>query len=380
MTFEAYLNEWPETLVQEQYATLSERQVEAALSADRRTPENLLALLSPAALPFLEAMAQEANKQTRRQFGRTVSLYAPIYLSNVCGSNCLYCSFSTVNAGKETRTTLTPTQIEDECRTLAKEGFSSVLLLTGDAVHAAPPEYIAQACTIARRWFSSVAVEVYSMTQEEYHLLCTHGLDGVTLYQETYHKPTYLDMHRSGRKRDFSFRLEALERAANAGVRRLGAGVLLGLYKWRVDAFWLALHARWLQTRCWNSTIALSFPRLKHTPSAFNPPFPVSDINMVQMILALRLFLPESPFYLSTREAPSFRDKLLPLGITAMSAGSSTRPGGYAAPTSPTLEQFQIEDVRTVSEIKAFIEKSGYDPVWKDYDQAFTEAVPKQLQ
>lgn len=377
MSFETLLNEWPEERIREAQQSCTESRAAAALSNEYRTPEDLLALLSPAALPLLEAMAVEANQETRRQFGLTMGLYAPIYLSNVCGSNCVYCSFSTVNAGKEARTTLDDEQIEKECQALSEQGFDSVLLLTGDAVHAAPPEYIARACRIARNWFSSVAVEVYSMTEDEYRLLCDHGLDGVTLYQETYHRPTYLEMHRSGRKRDYAFRLEAPERAARAGVRRLGTGILLGLYEWRIDAFWLGLHGRWLQQHCWHSLVAVSFPRLKHTPSAFVPPHPVSDVDMVQMMLALRLFLPEAPFLLSTREDPSFRDKLLPLGITSMSAGSSTRPGGYAYPSSPSLEQFQIEDERSAAEIKRVIEKAGYDPVWKDYDHAFVTAPPE---
>lgn len=377
-SFETLLQDWPEERVREAQASATESRAAAALASEHRRAEDLLALLSPAALPLLEAMAVEANKQTRRQFGHTIGLYAPIYLSNVCGSNCSYCSFSTQNAGKEKRTTLDESQIEQECRALSQQGFESVLLLTGDAVHAAPPLYIAQACRIARKWFSSVAVEVYSMTEEEYRLLCDYGLDGVTLYQESYHRPTYLEMHRSGRKRDYSFRLEAPERAGRAGVRRLGTGILLGLYEWRIDAFWLGLHGRWLQQRCWNSQVAVSFPRLKHTPSAFVPPFPVSDIDMVQMMLALRLFLPEAPFLLSTREAPAFRDKLIPLGITAMSAGSSTRPGGYSLTSSPALEQFEIEDSRTVPEIKQLIEQAGYDPVWKDYDHAFVSASEEE--
>ena len=258
MTFETLLNQWPEERIEEVQRCCTESRVAAALANEHRSPDDLLALLSPAAVPWLEALAVEANKETRRQFGRTIGLYAPIYLSNVCGSNCVYCSFSTVNAGKEERTTLDDHQIEKECQALSEQGFDNVLLLTGDAVHAAPPEYIARACRIARKWFSSVAVEVYSMTEEEYGLLCDHGLDGVTLYQESFHRPTYMEMHRSGRKRDYASRLEALKRAGRAGVRRLGTGILLGLYKWRIDAFWLGLYGRWLQQQCWHSLVSVS--------------------------------------------------------------------------------------------------------------------------
>ena len=191
---------------------------------------------------------------------------------------------------------------------------------------------------------------------------------------ETYDPETYKRMHLVGAKKDYDFRLDASERAGLAGVRRLGIGVLLGLFHWRVDAFWLALHARRLQKQCWQSAVSVSFPRLRHTPRRFSVPAMVSDRELVQLMLALRLFLPEVGFNLSTREAPEFRDRLIPLGITMMSAGSSTRPGGYSTYGEETLEQFEIEDDRSPEAVVDVIRKSGYDPVWKDFDQAFHAA------
>ncbi len=374
MTISQLLDAWPPERIRELYAAVAKETVESALAREQRDVGDLIALLSPQAAPALEAMARKANQSTRRQFGRTVSLYAPIYLSNVCAADCAYCGFSACADTPKKRVTLNFKEIERECEALADMGYDSVLLLTGDAPAAAPVAYIAEACAIARRWFSAVAVEVYSMERDEYALLCDKGLDGVTVYMETYAPDVYAAMHRFGRKKDYRFRLESVERAADAGVRRISIGVLLGLYDWRIDAVWLALHARHLQKHCWQSALSISFPRLRNAPSTFKTPHPVSDAELVQMMLALRLFLPEAGFNLSTRERPEFRDKLLPLGITSMSAGSSTRPGGYAAAAaSETLEQFETEDQRTPAQVADMIRRAGYDPVWKDFDRVFIE-------
>jgi 2-iminoacetate synthase len=216
-----------------------------------------------------------------------------------------------------------------------------------------------------------VAVEIYALEEDEYRLLCDHGLEGVTLYQETYHQPTYERVHLKGQKRNYRYRLDAPERAGKAGVRRLGVGALLGLYDWRVDGFWTALHARYLQRVCWKSAVAVSFPRLVHTPARFKIEHPVSDRDLVQFMLALRLFLPEIGFNMSTRERPALRDKLIPLGVTNMSAGSSTRPGGYGTYGGETLQQFSIDDARRPNEVAEAIKRAGYEPVWKDFDRAF---------
>ncbi|HDP34168.1 MAG TPA: 2-iminoacetate synthase ThiH [Candidatus Hydrogenedentes bacterium] len=373
MHFLDILESWPEPRIRNLYDSVSPADVRGALSRERRDVRDLVALLSPVAIPMLEDIARESQRLTRRQFGRTISLYAPIYLSNVCAASCVYCGFSANAAGQQERVTLSAAEIELECKTLSAMGYESVLLLTGDAPAVVPPEYIADACSIARRWFASVAVEVYAMDAKEYELLCAHGLDGMTLYMETYERGVYAQMHRHGRKRDYLYRLEAVERAAAAGARRISMGVLLGLYDWRIEMIWLALHARYLERKRWQTALSVSFPRLRHTPPGFQIPHPASDMDLAQMIVALRLFLPEAGFNLSTRESAQLRDRLLPLGITSMSAGSSTRPGGYGAPECNRLAQFEIEDQRSPAEVVAMIRRAGYDPVWKDFDDAFLE-------
>ena len=247
-------------------------------------------MLSPAAAPFLEDMAQAAHRLTRQHFGRTIGLYAPIYLSNICHSDCTYCGFAVHSGSRGEKRTLTPAEIRNECAVLAGHGFQSVLLLTGEAPKAAPVSYLAQAVAIAREYFVSVAVEVYALDQEDYRLLVDRGLEGVTLYMETYHRETYAGVHRRGRKRDYDYRLEAIARAGRAGVRKLSLGALLGLYHWWADGFWLGLHARHLQKECWQSAISLSFPRLRHAPERFQVEHLPTDRELVQLMLALRIF------------------------------------------------------------------------------------------
>ncbi len=373
MSFRDQIQSWPEPRIRDIYAAVTPEKVHGALSRERRNLSDLIALLSPQAVPLLESMAQEAQRLTRMHFGRTISLYAPIYLSNVCAANCVYCGFAAQSGDRQPRITLATAEIERECEALSAMGYKSVLLLTGDAPAVVPPEYIAEACAIARRWFPAVAVEVYSMNEDEYELLCRYGLDGITLYMETYHRATYEKMHLHGRKRDYQYRMESVERAAAAGVRRISIGALLGLYDWRIEAVWLALHARYLEKHCWKAALSVSFPRLRHAPEGFQIPHPMSDAELAQMMIAMRLFLPEAGFNLSTREPAALRDRLIHLGVTSMSAGSSTKPGGYGVPECDSLAQFEIDDARSPAEVVAMIRNAGYDPVWKDFDDAFIE-------
>ncbi len=362
---------WPAERIEGLVREAGHADIDAALDREERTPADLAALLSPCARGRLEEMAREAQRLTRWHFGRTIALYAPIYLSNVCAADCLYCGFAAGSGMKQKRTTLKPDEIRRECESLAAHGFETVLLLTGEAPNVTTIDYIAQAVAIADEYFSSVCIEMYSMGQTEYARLCEAGLEGMTLYMETYDRETYRRMHPSGIKKDYEGRIEAYAEAGAAGVRKLNLGVLLGLFDWRVDGFWLALHARYLQRRYWQSAVAVSFPRLRHTPARFQPPVAVGDADLVQLLLAMRLFLPEAGLLVSTRESAAFRDRLIPLGITQMSAGSSTRPGGYATCGDETLEQFEIEDTRTPDEVVQAIIRAGYDPVWKDFDRAF---------
>ena len=362
---------WPRARVEALIAQAQPADVDAAIVREECSVADLAALLSPHARPRLESMAREAQHLTRWHFGRTIGLYAPIYLSNVCAADCLYCGFAARSGNTEQRITLDPGAIRAECASLSSHGFESVLLLTGEAPDVATIDYVAEAVSIASEYFSSVSVEMYAMDLDEYTRLCEAGLEGVTLYMETYDRETYARVHQAGVKKDYEHRLNALERAGRAGAWKLNLGVLLGLFDWRVDAFWMALHARYLQKRCWQSAVAVSFPRLRHAPQRFQIPTPVGDASLVHMMLALRLFLPEAGMVMSTRESAQFRDRLIPLGITFMSAGSSTRPGGYATCGEETLEQFEIDDQRPPEEVAQAIAAAGYDPVWKDFDRAF---------
>ncbi len=371
MSFLAELDAWPRERVEDLIHRATLDDVDRAIAREERTVEDLAALLSPCVAERLETVAGEAQRLTRWHFGRTIGLYAPIYISNICEANCLYCGYATGSGNKEKRVTLTPEQIRRECEALAAYGFQNVLLLTGEAPTVATMEYIGEGVAIAREHFPAVSIEMYAMTYEQYAYLCRRGLEGVTLYIETYDRPTYARVHQGGVKKDFLHRLDAIERAGRAGARRLSIGALLGLSDWRVEGFRLGLHARYLQKQCWQSAVALSFPRLRNVPTRFAIPRLLSDRELVQLMLALRLFLPEAGFNLSTREPAELRDHLIPLGVTMMSAGSSTRPGGYAAHARETLEQFAIEDTRPPEAVVQAIRSTGYDPVWKDFDWAY---------
>jgi len=373
-SFKQELEQWPRARIETLIAEARPSDVEAALAREERTLYDLAALLSPHARAMLEPIAREAQRLTRWHFGRTIGLYVPIYLSNVCAADCLYCGFAARSGSTLKRVTLSPDEIRQECEALSAHGFQSVLLLTGEAPRVTPVDYLAEAVAIAREYFASVAIEVYALEREEYEVLCRSGLEGVTLYIETYDPEVYAKVHPAGLKRDYERRLTALEHAGAAGVRRLNLGVLLGLSDWRAEGFWMALDARRLQKQCWQSAVAISFPRLRHAPARFAIPAPVTDAELVQLMLALRLFLPEAGFTLSTRESASLRDRLIPLGATLMSAGSSTRPGGYATCGADTLDQFEIEDTRSPEEVAQAIRRAGYEPVWKDFDHGFVSA------
>lgn len=371
MNFKSILEQWPKARLAELLANAGPGDVEAALAAEEKSLRDLAALLSPHARPHLEAMAREAQRLTRWHFGRTISLYAPLYISNLCAADCVYCGFSYKSGIREKRLTLKPHEIRRECESLAAYGFQNVLLLTGEAPKVVSVDDIAAAVAIAREYFHSVSVEVYSLDESGYARLVANGLEGVTLYMETYDRDVYGQVHLDGDKADYDYRLDAIERAGRAGTRRLSIGALLGLADWHTDALCMALHARYLQKTCWQSAVAVSFPRLRHTPERYRIEETVSDADLVQLIVAMRLFLPEAGFNLSTREPAALRDRLMPLGITHMSAGSSTQPGGYSKDSVHALEQFTIEDTRPAAEVVKVIREAGYDPVWKDYDHAF---------
>ncbi len=357
---------WDEIAHQLESRTVSD--VERALAAPSPKLDDFMSLLSPAAEPFLETLAQRAHRVTEQRFGRVISLFAPLYLSNVCMNSCVYCGFNVHNP--VARLTLTAEQAEAEARHIHQMGFRHILLVSGESPHLVTQDYLHAVLEKLRPLFASISIEIFPLGTDAYSDLIENGVDGLTVFQETYHEQRYRDFHLGGKKRDFRWRLQTPERGGEAGFRRLGLGALLGLCDWRTEGFFLGLHARHLLRTFWQSHVAISFPRLCPAAGAYEPPFPVSDANFVQLLTALRLFLPDAGLVLSTRESPAFRDHLIPLGVTTMSAGSRTDPGGYTH-TGEAEAQFEIADERPPQVVAEVIRSKGYDPVWKDWDPAF---------
>jgi 2-iminoacetate synthase len=351
------------------FRDVSSQEAERSIHSDARDPERLLALLSPAAEAFLEPMAQKAHALTLMHFGRTIQLYTPMYLSNYCENECDYCGFNARN--KMPRKTMTLGEVEKEAAFIASTGIEHILILTGDSKARAPLSYIKDCLQVLKRHFSSIAVEIYALSEAEYADLARSGVDGVTLYQETYDEAVYERVHKSGPKKDYRFRLDAPERAAKAKMRSVNVGALLGLNEWRKEAFLMGLHAQYLQDRFGEVEIGASLPRLRPHAGDFKGVVTTSDMNIAQIIMALRIFLPRLGITLSTRESATLREHLLPLGITQMSAGSTTRVGGHTlgSPEGEDASQFEISDVRNVEEIKAMLASKGYQPVLKDWMQ-----------
>ena len=342
--------------------------VERALSATRRGLSEFAALLSPAAAQRIEDMAQIAHEATVRRFGRTVHLFAPLYLSNECVSTCTYCGFS---AGNDVaRRTLAPDEVVAEARELVDRGFRHLLLVAGEHARIVSKDYVVDCVAALAPLVPSLSLEVQVWDTATYRRLVEAGCDGLVVYQETYDRSTYRDVHLRGKKRNYDWRLSAPDRGAEAGMRRLGIGALLGLHPdWRTDALAVAAHARALTRRWWRCEVTLSLPRLRPAAGGFEPSDPVSDRNFVQLLCALRLLLPDAGLVLSTRETAQFRDSLLPLGVTHLSAGSQTDPGGYAD-ASGAQHQFEVADTRSPAEVATVLRRAGYDPVWKDWQRA----------
>jgi len=368
MTFQQTLDSYDLSDIESRIAAKRPADVEAALAAAQLGLDDFMALLSPAAAGYLEALAQQSHRLTVQRFGKTILMYAPLYLSNECSNGCRYCGFNARNSVP--RRTLTLDEVTNEARVLYERGFRHLLLVTGEAPQAADTDYLAAAVARLRPLFSSISIEVYPMDEAGYRQVTAAGVDGLTIYQESYDRTLYAEMHPFGNKRDFDFRLRAPEHAAAAGMRRIGIGTLLGLGHFRVEAFCTGLHALYLARHCWRTHLTVSFPRLRPADGGFQPLHPVSDRDFVQLLCALRLLLPDAGLVLSTRESAQLRDHLLPLGITQMSAGSCTSPGGYAE-LDQSGRQFIIDDDRSPAEVDAMLRSRGYEPVWKDWDTAF---------
>jgi 2-iminoacetate synthase len=343
-------------------ASYDDGEVTRALAAPSLS--GLPALLSPAAAPRLEELAQRAREVTLQRFGRAVRLFAPLYVSNACLSSCTYCGFA-----KDlvvARKTLTVDEVETEARALVERGFRHLLLVAGEHRIEVSADYLVDVLERLRGFVPSLSVETQTWSDDTYARLVGAGLEGVVHYQETYDRARYAETHLAGWKRDYDRRLSSTERAAESGVRRLGIGALLGLAAdWRADVLAVAEHAVWLQREYWRTEVTVSLPRIKPSASGFQPLVPVSDADYVQALAALRLVAPEAGIVLSTREPAALRDGLVRIAVTSMSAGSSTEPGGYSTP-GQAQEQFAISDERSPAQVASMLEAAGYEPVWKD--------------
>ncbi|MGB0549402.1 MAG: 2-iminoacetate synthase ThiH, partial [Limisphaerales bacterium] len=345
----------------------------------------------------LERLAKRSNQLTQQRFGRVIRLFAPLYLSNECINNCTYCGFSRDNP--ILRVTLSIDEVVREARALADQGFRNILLVAGEHPKFVSGSYMTDCVAALRETVPSISLEVGPMETGEYRPLVQAGAEGLIVYQETYHREVYAEMHTSGPKRNFNWRLETPERAHEAGFRRLGIGALYGLSDWRRETICLAAHAQYLLRHCWKSQLTVSLPRLRPCAGEFEPLTNFDDRALVQAICALRLFLPDLGIVLSTREPAALRDRLIPLGITSMSAGSHTEPGGYTGAGNENLHytergnirelagnasewtppadrstnatgQFDIADERPPETVAETISRLGYEPVWKDWDAA----------
>jgi 2-iminoacetate synthase len=347
--------------------------VARALASSRRDLVDFAALLSPAADEMLEEIARASNALTLQRFGRTVHMYAPLYLSNECLTTCTYCGFA-----KDlpiARKTLSVRQSLAEARYLSAQGYRHLLLLTGEHQRNTGVDFLCEHLRALREVIPQLSIEVQVWSQSEYRRLAAAGCDGVVIYQETYDRTSYARFHLAGKKRDYDWRLDGPERAARGGIRRLGIGALLGLHEpWREDAIATAAHALHLQKVAWRCELSVSVPRIRPSASDYAPEHPVTDRELARYVCALRLLLPDVGIVMSSREAPGFRDRLVPLGVTHTSAGSHTDPGGYTEPGEAD-GQFEVNDTRAPAEVADALRAMGYEPVWKDWDATMRAGV-----
>ncbi|RXS44278.1 2-iminoacetate synthase ThiH [Idiomarina sp. 29L] len=348
--------------------------VERALNKNRLNNDDFMALLSPAAERYLPALAERSQMLTRQRFGNTLQLFIPLYLSNLCANDCSYCGFSMSNRLK--RKTLSVAEIEQECRAIKAKGFDTILIVTGEHETKVGIEYFRQAMPIIKRYFSYVMFEVQPLSSHEYNQLRQHGLDAVMVYQETYSSLTYSQHHLKGKKRDFRWRLETPDRLGACGMDKIGLGSLIGLEDWRTDSTFTAIHLDYMRKRYWRSRYSLSFPRLRPCTGGVSGVKDMTNKQLVQLICAYRLRFPDVELSLSTREEQSLRDGLFSLGVTSVSAESKTQPGGYAN-ENEELEQFSIDDERSVNEVANAIKAKGLQPVWTDWLNELSATPPE---
>lgn len=349
-------------------ASKTEADVSKALARPHGDIEDFMALISPAATPLLETMAQMSYQLTRQRFGNTIQLFVPLYLSNKCHNICTYCGFSLNNPIR--RMTLSNEQLERELDAIKRLGFEHVVLLTGEAPGTVGMKYFREVLPKVKQKLAHVSMEIQPLDEADYRELIDLGLDAVYVYQETYHKGVYAEHHLRGNKQDFTYRLDTADRLGRAGIRKVGLAALIGLADdWRADVAMSAMHLGYLKKKYWRTRYSVSLPRLRPCEGGVTPASEISDRQMVQLICAWRLVFPEIELSLSTREPAGLRDHLVKLGVTSMSAASSTRPGGYAEPNDhEALAQFDIDDARSVPQVTEMIKAAGLEVVWKDHE------------
>jgi 2-iminoacetate synthase len=396
VSFVSEFNALPLAAMAKRSQTLGSAAAREAIARSKMSLADFAAMISPAGSEFLESMGRRAHALTQQRFGKVIRLFAPLYLSNECVNNCKYCGFSRDNP--ILRVTLTLDEMRREATALHEQGFRNLLLVAGEHPKFVSGNYLRDCIAALHSEWPSISLEVGPMETEEYRPLVQAGAEGLVVYQETYDRAIYDDMHTAGPKKNFDWRLETPERAYTAGFRRLGIGALYGLADWRFEALCVAAHADYLLRNCWKAYVTISLPRLRPCAGEFQPLTHMTDRDLAQLICAFRLMFPDVGLVLSTREQSKLRDGLIPLGITLISAGSHTEPGGYtgagkekihhtergrivelgasewaaAGPDVHATGQFEIADERSPKEVAELIRKLGYEPVWKDWDAALT--------
>lgn len=362
--------DWDETTAQIMAMTAAD--VERALGREHLDDRDFMALISPAAAPYLEQMARRSRAITEQRFGKTISMFIPLYITNSCTNSCVYCGFNRHNKIK--RVILTPEEIEQECKAIKKLGpFENLLIVTGENPLLAGTDYIEKALQVCRPYFSNLTIEVMPLSAEDYERLTHSGLNGVICFQETYHRERYKVYHPAGMKSNFEWRVNGFDRMGQAGVHKIGMGVLIGLEDWRTDVTMMARHLNYLHKNYWRTKYSVNFPRMRPSESGYQPNVVMSDRELAQATFAFRIFDPDVDISYSTREEHSFRNNMATLGVTTMSAGSHTEPGGYATHVN-SLEQFAISDATSPERVAADLRALGREPVWKDWDRIFDEA------
>lgn len=357
----------------------TEADVRRALSRRRCDEEDFMALISPAAAPYIETMARLSRRYTEERFGRTMSMFIPLYLTNSCTNSCVYCGFHVANKMK--RTILSEAEILNEYRAIKQLApFENLLLVTGENPARAGVPYIARALDLAKPFFANLKIEVMPLAAEDYAELRRHGMNGVICFQETYNRANYNLYHPRGMKANFEWRVDAFDRMGQAGVHSIGMGVLIGLEReWRTDITMMAIHLRYLQKRYWRTRYSVNFPRMRPSENGgFRPNCIMTDRELAQATFAMRIFDHDVDISYSTREPAALRDHMATLGVTTMSAGSKTEPGGYYS-YPQTLEQFHVSDERTAHEVEQALRSMGREPVWKDWDANFDAIHEKTI-